>query len=195
MMARIAFLLPLLLLFGGCGAKVVFEDGGGGSAAQSTGSAGTTVPPGPLGEACSDACRVVGPCLDDPDSCMPGCLSVPSACQKPFITFLECVSVSFVAACRTTSVCSAELEAYVKCTGACPQYPPTCTSGCDCTQPACNPNETFGYRCETLDNAIDCECLRNGESIGSCKAYGGECSGPIGSSCCGALLFTPAPEG
>ena len=66
---------------------------------------------------------------------MAGCLSVGSACQTPWIAFLECVAESYVASCRTTAVCSSEMAAYLLCTGVCEQYPPSCSGGadsCDC---------------------------------------------------------------
>lgn len=194
-LASLLLAIPLpFCVASGCGAKVVIEDGAGGDTPSGSTSATASTPEGPLGEACADACRKVEPCLEDPSSCMDGCLSVSSACQKPYITFLECVTATFVAGCHTSAVCSGELASYTKCTGSCLQYPPSC-EGCDCTQPACDPNQSFGYRCTPLEGSIECECFRNGETVGSCTSFGGECSGPIGSSCCGALIFTPAPEG
>ncbi len=182
-----------------CGAQVVFEDDDDdGSTPQSPASTGPGTPTGPVEEACRRACQAIEPCLEAPDTCLPGCVAAGSACYKPWVDFLECVAESYVASCRTTAVCSAELAAYQLCGGVCPSFDPKCTgdaTSCDCRQTGCGGIDApeLRYQCTQEETAIACDCFVDDQPVGSCKSYGGECSGPIGSSCCGALVYTPRP--
>jgi hypothetical protein len=142
-----------------------------------------------------EACDSLLPCNTQSDACLQACSAGGVGCESLHTAFLECTLASNTAVCTWPPFsCQQELFDFVDCRGANPVQGQCDQMGMD--DCACTffdaANHTYDTFCSNTFEGGFCDCLADGEYVGTCwQEPIGECD-PY-SNCCSALIFTTSP--
>jgi hypothetical protein len=202
-------LLPALglVLVAACGGKVIWSgeaDGGAGGAHAKSSSTGIEENPAPssstglVSNACEAFCGIPSCGGNDP-SCLESCLAgyVPG-CEGQADALVKCIVANVTASsCEPPpGACAKEIAAY----GACTNPGQCATSSCDVETVKCLCEGTcFGSEVTALcsivsDGSYECECMLNGNTVGSCTSADDANACDLNGGCCNQFFGSSGVE-
>lgn len=189
------------LLAAACGGRVVVDlSGAGGSssasvAASSVGTGGAASCQD-LRSLCASYCQsfVALGCTQKAPHCLDDCLGSlflgsPAACRSAIVAAVSCTIAKGPSDCLTnfSAACSAEEAALSSCwdlTGPCNGFH---CGACGCGVTGCTP--VFSTACQVGMGGIECQCLRDGQVLGTCTEA--SACGEHFPGCCAGVFFPP----
>jgi len=178
-----------------CGAKVAV-DGSSAPPATSSGGAGGATACEDVPALCEAYCQgfAAAGCAGKAPSCADDCLGAlvlgsPAACRSAVLAAIACTVAEGPDDClqNFSTACAAEQAALSACwdlSGPCNGY---ACGECGCSNEGCE--TSFVTQCHGVEDGVECDCIRDGELLGSC-VEGGSCPSQL-PGCCAAAFFPP----